>query len=197
MGMQTKLSDQELLYRIKSGNEAAIDEVYLRYWSLTRKHVLDNSSSLHLSKDELEEEARNLHQEVILAVYRNVLEGKVYQLERDDLKPYLRQIIQNKWLNELRRIRRHRNVPLEEKHENSAEGYENTREFMEPVIDYDARLQHVLSQLDEVCDRILRMFYFERCSMEQVAQQCGLRDAEAAKKRKYKCLEKAKSMVAL
>jgi DNA-directed RNA polymerase specialized sigma24 family protein len=142
--MERNLSDQQLVHRISQGDEAALDQVYLRYWSLTRKHVFDNGSTLRLSKDELEEEARNLHQEVMVALYRNVREGKVNQLERDDLKPYLRRVIHYMWLNQLRRVRRHPKVPLEEKHESAPGGYEEPADLLEPPVDYDARLQQVL-----------------------------------------------------
>jgi DNA-directed RNA polymerase specialized sigma subunit len=49
-----------------------------------------------------------------------------------------------------------------------------------------------LQKLGENCQRILRLFYFEKKSMEVIAQEMEYTNAENAKNQKYKCLQQLK-----
>lgn len=53
--------------------------------------------------------------------------------------------------------------------------------------------QKALEKLTEKCREILRLFYFERRSMENIAHTIGLKGEQAAKTQKYKCLESARN----
>lgn len=53
--------------------------------------------------------------------------------------------------------------------------------------------KQALEKLAEKCREILRLFYYEHCSMEVIAKAVGLKGEQAAKTQKYKCLEAARS----
>lgn len=53
--------------------------------------------------------------------------------------------------------------------------------------------QKALEKIAEKCREILRLFYWEKRSMEFIAGKLGLKSEQAAKTQKYKCLEAARN----
>lgn len=53
--------------------------------------------------------------------------------------------------------------------------------------------KQALEKLADKCREILRLFYYEHCSMETIAKAVGLKGEQAAKTQKYKCLEAARN----
>jgi len=56
-------------------------------------------------------------------------------------------------------------------------------------------LETTLSSLGNKCQILLKLFYYNRKSMDEIAIQLNLASAQVAKASKYKCLEKAREMV--
>ena len=48
----------------------------------------------------------------------------------------------------------------------------------------------LLGQLDEACQRVLLLFYYERQAMKRIAELMHYSSAQVAKNKKVKCLEK-------
>lgn len=55
-------------------------------------------------------------------------------------------------------------------------------------------LQGVLESLGEKCSRLLKLFYVQKYSMDEIATELGYRNVNTAKNQKYKCLERAKKI---
>jgi RNA polymerase sigma factor (sigma-70 family) len=53
------------------------------------------------------------------------------------------------------------------------------------------RVDYILDTIQERCKSILHFFYFEKRSMEYIAEKMGFSSVNSAKTQKYKCLEKA------
>ncbi|PHR27057.1 MAG: hypothetical protein COA38_13790 [Fluviicola sp.] len=53
------------------------------------------------------------------------------------------------------------------------------------------RLEHILTQVSEKCRQIFQLFYFEKQSMDEIAQKLKYSSTNSAKTQKYKCIEKA------
>lgn len=51
-----------------------------------------------------------------------------------------------------------------------------------------------LNNLQEKCNKLLKMFYFNKLSMKDIAKQLGYQSEQVAKNEKYKCLNKAKEI---
>lgn len=174
---KTSATDQELINRIRQGDRQALEVVYKSNRQPIQRYVLHNHGTL--------QDAQDLYQEVILALHRNIVEGKLDTLT-SKLSTYLFQIAQNKWRNQLRIQKNMHSIdPI---------GDESFNEDERNTIQEDAFLQRLIGRLDERCRQILLLFYFDQLSMQEVAQQVGLSDGESAKKRKYDCLIKLKKL---
>jgi RNA polymerase sigma factor (sigma-70 family) len=57
------------------------------------------------------------------------------------------------------------------------------------------RMQLGLSQLGETCQKVLKLFYWNSYSMEAIAREVGYKNESVAKKKKYSCLKKLKSLL--
>lgn len=71
-------------------------------------------------------------------------------------------------------------------------------EFSESILEYDfekeeklKRMEAVLAQISEKCQQIVRLFYFERKSMDAIAAELKFTSMNSAKTQKYKCIEQA------
>lgn len=53
------------------------------------------------------------------------------------------------------------------------------------------QLETILGKLSEKCRRILELFYFDKQSMETIAQELNYSSVNSAKTQKYKCIEHA------
>lgn len=67
-----------------------------------------------------------------------------------------------------------------------------------PSFEYDFEKEEKLKVIDEIlntiqekCKQILHFFYFEKRSMDFIAEKMGFSSVQSAKTQKYKCLEKA------
>ncbi len=52
-----------------------------------------------------------------------------------------------------------------------------------------------LAKLGDKCHKILRMFYFERQKMEDIALAMNFSNVDSAKTQKYKCFERLRSAI--
>ncbi len=55
-------------------------------------------------------------------------------------------------------------------------------------------MEKILEQISEKCKEILRLFYFQKEKMENIASTLNFSSVNSAKTQKYKCLEKASKM---
>lgn len=53
------------------------------------------------------------------------------------------------------------------------------------------RVEMILTQVSEKCQRIFKLFYFEKRSMTDIAKQLNYSSTNSAKTQKYKCIEQA------
>lgn len=53
----------------------------------------------------------------------------------------------------------------------------------------------LVASLGEQCQQILRLYYFERRSMQEVAEITGFKDEQKARNKKYKCMKALKDLI--
>ena len=176
MGPKLRPTDPELIDRIGQGDQTALEEVYKIHRQRIQQYVIRNSGNL--------QDAQDLYQEVILAFYRNVTAGRLTKLS-GKLSTYLYKLAKNQWCDRLR---------LHEPFQELLSTADYPAEVVPDAANQDAFLRRMLDQLDERCRRILLLYYFERLSMRDVAEQVGLPNGESAKKRKCDCLQKLRKL---
>ena len=70
------------------------------------------------------------------------------------------------------------------------------------VIDHDREereniIQKCINSLNESCQQILTLYYFEKMSMGEIAELMGLSNADTAKTKKYKCKQELDKTIKL
>lgn len=169
-------TEKSLIAGIKSGDETIMEYVYKQYYPMIAHLVKNNQGS--------ENDAEDLYQEGLLTVFQKIREGEEIQY----LKTYIYAVCRLKWLNLLRYRRRHPEqiidshnvieVSLEDDHVDA--------------VPYQQAMQEALGQLDETCRQLLLAFYFEKLSMEAIALRFNYNQANTAKSKKNKCMDRVR-----
>lgn len=101
------------------------------------------------------------------------------------ISTYLFSICQNLWRKELDRKTRHAGELTVDKPDNFDPDKQERIDAM----------RKCLQMLGESCRQILMLYYFDDLSMQEIAQQMGLANADTAKTKKYKCKQELDNLV--
>ncbi|MEQ8239831.1 MAG: sigma-70 family RNA polymerase sigma factor [Cyclobacteriaceae bacterium] len=168
------MKDQEILDKIKKGDERALDFLYQKYYKMMTNLVLKNNGT--------EEEAKDVYQEALLAFWKKAASGNLVLTSK--ISTYLYSICMNQWRKELERKSR---LSREEVDGEEYQGHEDNE-----------RLKIVMScigELGDVCKKILTYYYFEGLSMNDIAENLNFANTDTAKTKKYKCKKKLDSLI--
>ena len=168
------VGDQHLLERLRAGDRPLLGHIYQQhrheflYW-ITRTTGCN------------QETARDVYQDTFVALHENVTSGRLVEL-RCSLKTYLFSVGRRIAAH---RLRRRVHLSLEACAECPAEASAYPRE--------EARRTFVDQQLSHLApagQTLLRLFYYDRLSMQQIAQQLGYKNECVAKTAKARCMKK-------
>lgn len=127
------------------------------------------------------EHAKEVFQEALLVYYEKChVEG--FAPERDD-KAYLFGIVKNLWSKHHQVVGKTASVDQLQLVENE-----------EPMPQIQ-KVLNLVKRSGEKCLELLQTFYYERLSMQEVAQKFGYKTERSATVQKYKCLEKIRNEV--
>lgn len=168
------MTDQDILRLFAEGKrERAFTKLYGE-WPKVRRLVIKHGGN--------KQQARDIFHDALTILYQKVQADR-FTLT-GSLGGFIYHTARNLWLAQLRR--EGKALPLT--HDLPDAPDDDTDET--PRL---ALAQQALEKLADKCREILRLFYFERCSMEAIAKAVGLKGEQAAKTQKYKCLEAARS----
>lgn len=178
-------TDTQLLTDLRSSDKVIQDRalvwLYKELYPVILKMIQKNSGS--------EEEAADIFQDAIVVFYEKVRKND-FALSCT-IKTYLYSVSKNIWYNNLKIKKRHINldddiaeVPIDQ---NSLHVIlENER---------DQILLKMVSRLGENCRRILKLYYYDRLRMKEIAVKMKFANDNVAKNKKSKCLKKLKELV--
>jgi RNA polymerase sigma factor (sigma-70 family) len=141
-----------------------------------------------------EEEAKDLLQDGIAVVWEKFKNENPNNL-KCSLGTFLYSVCRNMWLNQLRKKGK---SPLRLLNESISNESPNDDE-LDLMIETDQKIiliEKGIKSLGETCRKLLRMFYYEESSMDKIANTLGLSNTNAAKTKKYKCMQQLKRKVA-
>ena len=178
------LETSAIIEAIKAGSEKILFQLYENYrnefvsWAV-RHHQVS------------EEEARDVFQDAIVALYKNVKTGTIDRLEAS-IKTYLFGIGKNIVLNVIKRKGIETRV------------YENYSAVHDNKIHEHYEQEHIIqlvkriySALGSPCKEILAMYYEKGFDMDSIASRIGYKNANVAKKKKYECLKALEERIKL
>lgn len=176
--MSNFTSDEILVEALKKGDNNALKFIYRTYWPMISKFVRSNSGSL--------EDAEELYQEGIIALYENVRNADF--MLRCSVKTYIYSICRNKWLF-LLKGRKKTIVDMEAFDRLDVEPEGNECELPE-----DKEIKDRIISMGEPCHSLLIGFYYHQLPMDLLAVQLNYNSANVAKQQKFRCVERLKKI---
>jgi|SRR6218665_240211 len=129
--------------------------------------------------------AEDLFQEAII-IYLRRKETPDFEFSVEPIH-YIKQTCKFLWFAETRKQTKQEQIRLEETPEND--------EWMERELKFKS-LEVAIARIDEKCRELLQLFYGLGWNMVDIAKKIGLRNDKVAKAQKYRCIQKAKELVA-
>lgn len=182
--MKTAVPDQQILDGILEGGKAAEQAVADLYRQQRER------SLAYLQKQGAQpEEAKDLFQEAVIALFENVRAGKFRGESK--LGNYLLSVARFLWLNQIKRSaiaeRIHQSQATEESHPGPL-----------PHLlakEQTTQIQALFDALGEQCSEVLQRSIYWEDSMDELAVRMGYASAQIARNKKYRCLERLRKMI--
>jgi RNA polymerase sigma factor (sigma-70 family) len=169
-----------VLQGIGSGDKKSIEWVY--------KHCFDTTKKMVVKLGGDEDEAWDIFQDAVTVLYEKCSnEGLDLQCR---INTYLTSIARNLWLKKMAKTK---TVQMPDTWEGPAHAETDATVFLQKEADLSKLVEH-LEQLGEPCSKMLKAFYFEKKSMQEISEAFGYTNADNAKTQKYKCLTRLKKL---
>jgi len=169
-----KLTDSQIIARIKLGDESALDYLYKQHYKMMLRMVLRNNGT--------EQEALDIFQDALIVFWQKAM--KVDFELTSKISTYLFSVCKNLWRKELDRKRKFEDSDKEESEYNQLENQEMVK------IIHDC-----INELGDSCKKILSYHYFDGLPMDQIAKKMGLANSDTAKTKRYKCKKRLDDLI--
>lgn len=177
-----KLTDNDFIEGLRNGDEVALSALYKKYYNLVLKFVVSNNGSSDAAQD--------VYQETIIVLYEKCKDPSF--VLNCQLQTYIYSVARNLWLKQLKK---HGSVTgLKDFHVDvleEASGDVKSHLKKEEEIE---KVMQSLSQLGEPCATLLKDFYVNKMSMDDISEKFGYTNSDNAKNQKYKCLQRLKRL---
>lgn len=170
--------EESLLEGIRLHDSDTLEYIYKKFFPSVSAFVNSNSGS--------DDDARDVFQEAIVAIYRRVNDDNF--AITCSFKTYVYAIVKNLWLKELEK-RKASGVKLNVEGEfEVADEQPIEGSFFDPKSERFKLYQKHFLTLSEDCQKVLRLFFAKQSLME-ISQTMGYGSEKYAKKRKFQCKE--------
>lgn len=173
-----------MILRLRRGDRDALEEIYRSYRVSFIKWITYSHKCT-------KEQAVDIFQYAILSFYENVLEDTVEEINDAGIKTYLYSIGKNKLLSDSRRDSR---LSFNEELEDNL----LLEEIDDQTQDREGKLEKVRSIIETLqnpCADILKLFYFNNLSNDEIAEVLGYKNGNTVKNLKYKCIQRIKRLL--
>lgn len=174
--------NSDIIYQLRHGdNKKAIAKLYEAY-PMIRQFICTHGGN--------EADAQDVFQEALLVFYRNA--------QKTDFEltcaasTYLYSVTRFIWKDWLKK--KNREVLIEEDNRVISIDFNDTLQQDEEAQQQTKLLAKIVSKLGQKCQQILKSYYYQRMSMQEIAKKFGYGSTNSAKTQKYKCIERAKKM---
>ena len=174
------MSELELYQGLADRDDAAFRALYRDQFD-TIKHLIRQ-------KGGTDDDASDVFQEGVIALWSNIKNGKFEYRPNVRVSTYLYSICHRLWLKKIRDEKRH--VSLDQQ---TTEPFEEAQlpgaDLQDEAV---TRLRNVFTSLGDKCQQILKMFYYQKLSMKDIADTMNY-EINTAKNEKYRCMKKIRS----
>lgn len=171
----SRYSPDEIIDGLRRRDNRVMRYIYKNYYPAVLKLVMTNNGT--------EEDAKDVFQETLIAVFRNIRKEENFQLKHS-FSTYIYSISRLLWLKNLRDSR---NSEKNLKENHPYVDFEDPKPFNEEDLRYSA-YQRAFGKIPDDCKKILKMTV-DGVSQKEIASQLGLKSENYIKKRKHYCKE--------
>lgn len=188
MGQTYNIDSQtELVHAIKANDSVALKSLYTSSYYKIESLVLKNNGTT--------EHAKDIYQEAFICVWNNIKNDSFVPQNETALQGYLYQIAKNKWTDWLRSQQFKKTVVASKL--NHFEIIDNSTVQNDDDIIKENRLNGIMAafkDMGEPCKQLLTIFYFEKKSLREIAEELQIEE-NTARNKKYRCMEKLRELV--
>jgi len=185
--IQNKNSTQaQIIEAIKNNDETVLHSLYVANYRKVELVILKNNGSI--------EQAKDIFQEAYITVWKNIKKDSFIPKNETAINGYLYTIAKNKWMDYLRSSEYKKKVSLTNLNQiNDSETNDNKSQNES---DFDQKLaiaMKAFKDMGEPCKELLTKFYFEKKSMNEIANELSL-DSASTRNKKYRCMKKLREL---
>ncbi len=177
--------DQRIIEQLQSNdkkeNEQIILYLHQRMNAQVARFILLNSGG--------PEDVDDIFQDGLIALYKLAKKGQMEKVA--NIEAYLYSICRNLWLKKLQREKRE--VELTEAEETIATEEVSLQSLLSA--ERQEALDSLMANMGDACRQILRLYYYDRLSMKEIAKQMGFSNDQVAKNKKSICLKKLRQTI--
>lgn len=175
-------TDSRILDAIRRGDEKALALLYKANRRPITAYVTRNGGN--------DDDAEDMLQEALIVLWERVRAGRFEYAAK--LSTFLYATVKNKWSREL--ARRRREQPSGESMDSHIA---DNPSALDDLIESEeaSAIGEALKRLGDPCKTLLKLYYWEELSMEEIANEMGFANAETAKSKKYQCKELLKKIL--
>ena len=170
------------IQELKSGNELVLKELYLQHQQACLAFV---KKQYQMS----DTDASDIYQDTILALYENILSGRLQQLE-SNVRTYILAIAKNLCRKKFSSSQKEVDALSAKLEYLTEEETYSTEEELKIQ-----QLESALEQMGEPCSSILKWFYYKRLGLKAIAEELGYQSTDVAKTQKSRCMKQLKKAV--
>ncbi len=182
MGDNIGYNQDQIIKGFKQNDSSILRTIYSNTYPKVRSHILKNNGD--------EDQAKDIFQEAFVVCWRNIKDSKFSNT--GSVEGYLYTIAKNKWTDYLRSATYKKTV-VKSKLTNLQIVADNDLADEDVEQENMAVLKQALSKLGEQCKTLLKQFYYERKSMNEISEMLNITPA-SARNQKYRCMEKLKAL---
>ncbi|MEM1321777.1 MAG: sigma-70 family RNA polymerase sigma factor [Bacteroidota bacterium] len=178
-------SDQQIIKGLQSNDHQETNQtlrvLYGSHYELIDHFIRRNGGT--------EDDAADVFQDAVIVFYRKVRLGEL-QLNCS-IQTYLFSICKNIWLYRLRSRKKQVQWDVD------LEAVLIEEDGMDILLREEHRelIAGLIGQLGERCQQILKLYYFDRMRMREIALRMGFKSEQAAKNKKAACMKKLRAMI--
>lgn len=176
---KSSFSDNNIVSGLQANDRKTVEYLYQVWYPMT----VSSLSKLGASADVIED----VFQESIIALWKNVQDGSYQVRANTKLSTYFIEICRRKWFEILRKQKKKLPEPFKEEPQSL-----NVLEEWMKAEELEA-FRNKFKQLGKQCQDLLKQFYFEKKSMQEIAALRSLTPA-SAKNQKYRCMQRLKAI---
>ncbi len=179
-------NQSQLVEAIKANNDVVLKSLYTNNYHKIEALVLKNSGT--------KDHAKDVYQDAFIVVWKNIKQDKFVPQNQSSINGYLYTIAKNKWMDVLRSQGYKKTIVASQLHHFEIKDEENND--IDDDILKDKRLEDVMlafKNLGDACKSLLHKFYFEKKSMNLIAEELAL-DSASTRNKKYRCMQKLREI---